>query len=132
MIRNVNAVVLFVQDFETSLAFYRDALGLEVAVHEPEFAAFRMHDQDFALNPLAKGADMVGLDISAFGGQPGHMARAMLCATVDDVDTLYTQYKANGVPFIKAPVDRYWGYRTAYFRDPDGNIWELRQPIAQQ
>lgn len=132
MIRNINAVVLFVADFDVSLAFYRDRLGLEVVVQEPDFAAFRMHDQDFALNPLANGADMVGLDISAFGGQPGQMARAMLCATVDNVDALYAQYMANGVPFIKAPVDRYWGYRTAYFRDPDGNIWELRQPIATE
>lgn len=132
MFRNINAVVLFVQDFDTALTFYRDALGLEVVVLEPTFAAFKMHEQDFAINAITEGAAMIGVDLSAFESETGRLDRVLLCATVEDVDALYAQYTANGVTFTGAPVDKPWGYRVAYFRDPEGNIWELRQPIEVQ
>jgi uncharacterized glyoxalase superfamily protein PhnB len=37
--------------------------------------------------------------------------------------------KDRGVAFTKPPVDQEWGYRTVYFADPEGNIWEFRQTI---
>ena len=49
MFNHVTALVLFVQDFEKMLAFYRDTLELPVAQLEEKFVAFKMHDQDFAL-----------------------------------------------------------------------------------
>jgi uncharacterized glyoxalase superfamily protein PhnB len=53
----------------------------------------------------------------------------MLCADVADVDAVYQTLTAKGVAFIKPPIDQDWGWRTAYFADPEGNIWELRQAI---
>ena len=36
---------------------------------------------------------------------------------------------AKGVAFSQPPEDKYWGIRTAYFCDPEGNIWEFYHPI---
>jgi lactoylglutathione lyase len=127
MFNRVGAVVLYVQDFETSLKFYRDQVGLPIAVLEPKFAAFKMDNQDFALIDLADGANMVGLDVSAFEAQSGKADRVLLCVDVEDVDAAYETLKSNGVEFTKTPVDQPWGMRAAYFRDPEGNIWELRK-----
>jgi lactoylglutathione lyase len=129
MFRKVSAAVLFVQDFEKSLEFYRDRLGLEVAQLEEKFVAFKMDDQDFAINQISEGANMVGLDVAAFEAQTGKADRVLLCARVDNVDAAYETLKAKGVEFTKGPMDQYWGLRTAYFRDPEGNIWEIAQPI---
>ena len=127
MFNRVTAVVLFVRDFEKCLTFYRDALGLEVAMHEPKFAAFKMHDQDFALNEISEAAKMVGLEVEDFEMQTGGAARVMLCTRVDNVDAVYEAYQTNGVEFTRPPVDQYWGVRAAYFKDPEGNIWEIGQ-----
>jgi lactoylglutathione lyase len=122
MFQKVTAIVLFVQDFETCLTFYRDKLGLPVAQLEPKFAAFKMQDQDFAMLEISQAADMIGVGVEAFEAQTGKIDRVLLCADVENVDTVYEAFKANGVQFTKAPVDQPWGIRAAYFRDPEGNI----------
>lgn len=130
MFNRITAVVLFVQDFETCLSFYRDTLGLEVVVYEPpSFAAFKMFDQDFAINQISQAAEMVKLPVEAFEPQTGKTDRVMLCTRVEDVDAVYETLQARGVRFTQGPTDQYWGLRTAFFLDPEGNIWEIAQPI---
>ena len=31
---------------------------------------------------------------------------------------------------LKPPTTQPWGLRTAYFADPEGNLWEINQPVA--
>lgn len=132
MFNRVTAVVLFVQDFAACLAFYRDTLELEVVVLEEKFAAFKIFEQDFAINQIAHAAEMVNLPVEAFEPQTGKADRVMLCTRVDNVDATYAALLAKGVEFSKPPQDQYWGIRTVYFLDPEGNIWELAHPIAEQ
>ncbi|MBC7814576.1 MAG: VOC family protein [Burkholderiales bacterium] len=130
MFNHVSAVVLFVQDFEKCLAFYRDTLGLPVAQLEPKFAAFKMHDQDFALLHVSNAAEMVTAEID---GPPARGVNPlMLCARVQDVDAAYETLKAKGVEFTQGPTSQYWGLRTIYFKDPESNIWEFAQPLTPE
>ncbi len=129
MFNRVSAIVLFVQDFPACLTFYRDTLGLPVAQLEAKFVAFKMQDQDFALQELGQSAEMVGVDVSAFEPLSGKLVRSILCADVDDVDAIYATLSAKGVPFTRPPLAQPWGYRVAYFNDPEGNLWELRQSV---
>ena len=41
---------------------------------------------------------------------------------VEDVDGEYARLKGLGVEFVKLPATYPWGARSAWFRDPDGNI----------
>jgi lactoylglutathione lyase len=130
MIRKVNAVVLFVQELDRSMTFYRDTLGLEVVVSDDVSFAFRMEGQDFAIVALSAGVNMLNEEVLALKQGAGH--RVMLCADLEDVDATYESLTAKGVIFIKPPIDQPWGWRTAYFADPEGNIWELRESISAQ
>ncbi|MBZ0308214.1 MAG: VOC family protein, partial [Anaerolineae bacterium] len=47
------------------------------------------------------------------------------------VDTTYQTLTAKGITFIHAPKDQPWGIRAAYFADPEGNLWEIRQQLAK-
>jgi len=47
---------------------------------------------------------------------------------VKDVDAEYRRLKTLGVKFILPPTDQ-WGYRTMFFRDPDGNIVNFGCPL---
>jgi lactoylglutathione lyase len=127
MIRKVNANVLFVQDLDRVMRFYRDTLGLEVVVSDDVSYAFRMADQDFAIVHVSAGVRMLNAEVLAVQQGAGH--RVMLCADVEDIDAVYAALTAKGLAFIKPPIDQVWGWRTAYFADPEGNLWELRQSI---
>jgi uncharacterized glyoxalase superfamily protein PhnB len=56
-------------------------------------------------------------------------ATALLCAPTEDVDELYQDLESRGVNFITEPVSQPWGMRTANFKDPDGHVWEIFQPV---
>lgn len=134
MFRKIVATVLFVQDYQKCLEFYRDTLGLEVKKpYLPNFAAFQFDDeQDFAVTDLATGAAQIGIEVSAFEKQSGGVDRVMLCAMVENCDEAYETLKAKGVTFTKAPVDQPWGIRAAYFLDPEGNVWEIAHNLPKQ
>ncbi len=132
MFNKINAVVLFVDDFAKTLEFYKDKLELPVVQQEEKFAAFKMFEQNFAIQELAQSADMVGLTPADFEPQTGKSDRVMLCAYVDNVDSIYDALKAKGVAFTKGPVDQYWGIRAIYFCDPEGNVWEIAQPLNNE
>ncbi|GAB5490492.1 MAG: VOC family protein [Phototrophicaceae bacterium] len=129
MFSKVKAIVLFVEDFKTCLQFYEEILGLEVVVREEQFAAFKMDGQDFAINQLQPASEMVNVPVDHFEAQTGGVDRVMMCAEVEDVDEAYETLKAKGVQFTKAPVNQDWGIRAAYFKDPEGNIWEILKPL---
>jgi lactoylglutathione lyase len=46
---------------------------------------------------------------------------------VDDVDASFAELVRSGALPAVEPTDRPWGQRTAYVRDPDGNLVELAQ-----
>jgi len=128
LIRVVNGVVLFVQDLERCVAFYRDTVGLEVVFSDPVSVAFKMEGQDFLLLEVAAAAEMVGEE--ALGQHKGAGHEVLLCADVEDVDAAYETLTAKGIAFIRPPKDQAWGLRTAYFADPEGHLWELRHTLA--
>jgi lactoylglutathione lyase len=49
---------------------------------------------------------------------------------VADVDAAYAELVTAGAEPAALPVDRPWGQRTAYLRDPDGHLLELVQAAA--
>ena len=41
---------------------------------------------------------------------------------VVDIEAEYQRLKAMGIEFLMCPTTHSWGYRSFWFRDPDGNI----------
>lgn len=130
MFNRVAATVLFVRDLPRCVAFYRDTLGLEVTESTPELASFHMENVYFLLLTAPTAAHMVSeqpLELNLESGP-----RGMLAAGVEDIDATYNTLQARGVTFLRPPTDQTWGLRTAYFADPEGNLWEINQPIASK
>ncbi len=123
MFRKFDAAVLFVQDLSRCVAFYRNILGFDATFTDANSVAFRLEDQDFVLLKEAAAADMISEEAVSLHQGAGH--RVLLCMGVQDVVAVYESLTAKGVTFIKPPKDQPWGRRTAYFADPEGNLWEL-------
>lgn len=124
MIRSIGATVLIVNDLDKSIRFYRDTLGLEVTFSDDVSYGLRLEGQDLLLLQVAAAAEMVGE--AAIGQTTG---RVLFCAEAEDVDAEYEALKAKGVRMVNPPKDQAWGRRTAYFADPEGNLWELYKEL---
>jgi lactoylglutathione lyase len=128
MFQRVAATVLFVRDVAKCLTFYRDTLGLQITESTPELVAVHMENVYFLLLEVSAAAHMISeepIELKIEGGP-----RGLLAAGVEDVDAAYETLKAKGVTFLRPPTDQSWGLRTAYFADPEGNIWEINQPLG--
>lgn len=79
------------------------------------------------LSSLAGARDLLSDDAVAVPPLPG--VTSQLVSFVDDVDKVYADLMAKGIECIRKPIDREWRLRTAHFKDPDGHIWEIAQPI---
>ncbi len=128
MFHRVDATVLFVRDLARCLAFYRDTLGLEVKDSAPDRVGFHMENLYFLLLEVSAAAHMISeeaLELKIEGGPRGFLA-----AGVEDVDAAYQALSAKGVTFLRPPTNQPWGLRTAYFADPEGNLWEINQSLG--
>ena len=128
MFRSIIATVLFVRDLARCTAFYRDTLGLQVQESDADSVSFHMENVYFLLLEVSAAARLISeeaIELNTEGGP-----RGLLAAGVEDVDAAYESLKAKGVTFLRPPTDQSWGLRTAHFADPEGNLWEINQPIA--
>ncbi len=119
MINKLYAVCLLVQNFEKSLEFYRDQLGLTVNSTDGLYA-------DFKLGDTLLGIFQKNEAVSMFA--PGYMnsgGGCVLAYQVDDVEKSCLLLKEKGIEIFEGPKKTSWGQSVAYFKDPDNTIWEL-------
>ena len=119
--KRVGHLVINVRDMETSVKFYRDVLGFEIAVQRPDgsgtfFTCGKVH-HDLALFLAPPDAAPV---------TPGALGLNHMALQVEDFNTLkgfYQQLKDSGVE-----IDRTTDHgmsRSIYLKDPDGIGIEL-------
>lgn len=127
----INAIVLFVRKFESCKKFYEEKLGFKVKETDEGFVAFELEgEQELALMSLDTAAQMI--DTEEIQPDKEGVHRTLLAVYVDDTDKTYEELRQKGVEFVKPPVTQPWGQRTAYFKDPDGNLWEISHFISEE
>ncbi|MFI0989989.1 VOC family protein [Streptomyces exfoliatus] len=132
---NLSQCFIAVDDHDKALAFYRDALGLEVR-KDVGFEGMRwvtvgspaQPDVDIVLepplaDPSASAADRQAMaELLAKG-----LLRAVIFST-DDVDATFEHIRAAGGDVLQEPVDQPYGVRDCAFRDPAGNVVRFSKP----
>jgi catechol 2,3-dioxygenase-like lactoylglutathione lyase family enzyme len=92
-------------DYERSVAFYRDVIGLAIF---REWATGTVFFLGGGLLELSRSAGPVADD------------KFSLWLQVRDLGAEFARLQAAGVTVVEAPVDEPWGLREARIRDPDG------------
>jgi catechol 2,3-dioxygenase-like lactoylglutathione lyase family enzyme len=132
----IHVVTLAVDDLERALAFYRDGLGLESpGVGGTEFVgddqnpggAVAMFKLEGGLILSLYGRSDLAKDAGIPVGPPaaGEFSLGHAVASREAVDALLATAVAAGAEAMGAPHERPWGIYSAYFRDPDGHLWEI-------
>jgi lactoylglutathione lyase len=125
-IKDVGAVILFVADLPRSRVFYHEVLGLGVEFEDDDSVGFKIEGLAFIVLQVDRARVQLQGEPTA---TPGAGATAFLTTFTGDVDALHTKLVERGVSFFQTPTDQPWGMRTAYFKDPDGHVWEIAQPV---
>jgi catechol 2,3-dioxygenase-like lactoylglutathione lyase family enzyme len=127
-IKDVGAIILFVADLERSKSFYHDVLGLDVEFEDGESVGFKIEGLAFIVLQVDRACAQLQGEPTAI---PATGATAFLTTFVGDVDALHADLVERGIEFFQEPTDQPWGVRTAYFKDPDGHVWEIAKPIKR-
>jgi catechol 2,3-dioxygenase-like lactoylglutathione lyase family enzyme len=121
--------ILAVSDFEASLAFYRDRLGLavEAVYDEPPYATLSCAGARISLAEQGHPAeDRPGVVMAA----PADRSRAdaVLVLEVADALAVHAALAAEDVPMLAPPFRPPWGGCRFFCVDPDGYLVEIEQP----
>src|SRR5918996_4283210 len=121
--------ILAVSEFERSLAFYRDLLGLEVEAlyDDPPYATLTTAGARLSLAEQGHPAeDRPGVTMEA----PPDRSRmnALLVLEVEDCMAAHRDLLADGVEFLAEPYSPPWGGHRCFAVDPDGYLVELEEP----
>lgn len=121
-----------VNDVDESLAFYRDALGLEVrndvgsdGQRWVTLGSDAQPDLELVLSPPHAGRSQADGDAIQELLTKGVMP--MLVFSTDDLDTTFEKLRASGAEVLQEPIDQPWGPRDCAFRDPSGNMIRINQ-----
>ncbi|MES1212142.1 MAG: VOC family protein [Leifsonia sp.] len=121
-----------VNDVEESIAFYRDALGLDI-IQDVSSGGHRWLTFGTDSQP---GLGIVLSDPHAGRSQADGDALQELLAkgtlpnivfSTDDLDAAFERVRASGAEVLQEPVDQGWGPKDCAFRDPSGNMVRISQ-----
>jgi lactoylglutathione lyase len=121
--------ILAVSDFDRSLAFYRDLLGLEVeALYEdPPYATFTVAGARLSLAEQGHRAeDRPGVTMAA--PDDASQANVVIVFEVSDARATYAELDSRGARFLAEPYEPPWGGARFFCVDPDGYLVEIEQP----
>jgi catechol 2,3-dioxygenase-like lactoylglutathione lyase family enzyme len=119
---SISAITLFVEDLDAAKRFYGEVFGLTIAFEDDASAVFDFGNTIINLLTVEAAHDLIS-PVAVASRDAG--ARMQFTIPVDDVDAMCAQLAERGVELLNGPMDRPWGIRTASFRDPGGQIWEI-------
>ena len=119
MINKLYAVCLLVTDFDKSLHFYQNILGLKLNSQDNKYADFKLGDTLIAIFQKDDATVMF---------PEKHMAKSggvALAFQVKDINKACEELKSKGINIFEGPKMTTWGQEVAYFKDLDNHIWEI-------
>ncbi|MCU4746709.1 MULTISPECIES: VOC family protein [Streptomyces] len=132
----ISQCFIAVDDHDQAIAFYRDALGLEVR-NDVSFEGMRwvtvgspaQPGVSIVLEPPLADPNASPEDRQAMAEL---MAKGMLGGVIfatGDCDATFERISAAGGEVLQEPMDQPYGVRDCAFRDPAGNLLRFKQPL---
>jgi predicted enzyme related to lactoylglutathione lyase len=123
-------------DVDAAVAFYRDALGLEV-VNDVPYGEFRW--VTLATPGSSVGQIVISQPHAGRSEQEGDQIASLVALgafgpivfDTDDLDSAFEKARASGLgEVLQEPMDQGWGVRDCAFRDPAGNMVRVGEKQA--
>jgi lactoylglutathione lyase len=122
-VASLDYVILYVDDLERSLSFYRVLLGVVGTRRSETYAELVLENCRLGFYLREAAPDLLGRSSEGSGAE--------LLFLVEDVDAEADRLRSAGVRILSGPIDRPWGHRTVHVEDPDGHVVELAREIPR-
>ena len=119
---------LTVKDASRALNFYKDALGAEEVFRLPTPQGGVAHAEFMIGNTRIYISDE-SAEWHAFAMPEGAMASCLFSILTEDCERSYNRAIKAGAVSLCAPMNQFWGTRSALIKDPYGYRWSLNQRI---
>ena len=120
--RAITAITLFTEDLLETKRFYEAVFRSPIVFEDDVSAVFNFGNTLVNLLSITAAPELIAPAALASANAG---SRGVLTITVDDVDATCAILATAGVTLLNGPMDRPWGIRTASFKDPSGQIWEI-------
>jgi catechol 2,3-dioxygenase-like lactoylglutathione lyase family enzyme len=133
-VMGIDTVAIVVKDRRKAIAWYRDLLGIPVyyiGPNDPNASTGEGTPEDPGhWIELGPGRPGTRIHLCELGGatEPGASGITFL---TDDIRADYERMTAKGVVFRSPPERMDWGEWLCEFEDPDGNVFDLKQPVDE-
>lgn len=123
--QRVSLVTLGAKNLQELRRFYQQ-LGWEEGMHSSDgYAVFKTAGVILSLFPLEELLKDMGMENGSIQEGFKGLTLAVNVNEPVEVDSAIELAKEAGARILREPSDAFWGGRTAYFADPENNIWEI-------
>ena len=106
-------------------AFYQSLGWEETSISSDHYAVFKTAGVLLSLFPVEELAKDAGIEIAQSTETYRPVAFAINVEQPEQVDSTIERIRDVGGKILREPSDAFWGGRTAYFSDPENNLWEV-------
>lgn len=123
---NFASIRIITDDIDRLVEFYEQVTGMAAERPAPVFAEFVMPTCTLAIGHSST-AQLFGADSVVAASN----RTVIMEFCVDDVDAEYVRLQPLVGDWVQEPTTMPWGNRSILFRDPDGNLVNLFQPVTE-
>lgn len=120
-------IILYVSDFEKTMHFYKDILGLSVKMQQGTYVEFDTGATTLSINTRQSVREEIGLAVPAVTTSTQTFEIGFV---VEDVAATIEELRGQGVTIIQEPMTKPWGQVVSYVADPDGHYIEICTAVA--
>jgi predicted enzyme related to lactoylglutathione lyase len=123
---NLVSIRIITDDVARLVTFYERVTGVTASWANDDFAELRTTSGTLALGSTRT----VGL-FGPGAARPGANRSAIVEFLVADIEAEFAALRAWVPEFVTEPTTMPWGNRALLFRDPDGNLVNLFEPVTE-
>ncbi|MCM3439454.1 VOC family protein [Metabacillus halosaccharovorans] len=125
VLQRVSLLTIGAYDLPVLRSFYQQLGWEETEFSSDTYAAFKTAGVILTLFPVEELAKDAGIEITPSEKGFRGVTFAINVDTPEQVDATIGEVRSTGARILREPGDAFWGGRTAYFADPENNLWEV-------
>ena len=125
VLQRISLITIGAFNLPTLRSFYKNLGWEETETSSDNYAAFKTAGVILSIFPIEELAKDAGIEITRSVDTFRGVTFAINVDKPEEVDTTIDAIRKAGGNILREPSDAFWGGRTAYFSDPENNLWEI-------
>lgn len=125
VLQRVSLITIGAVNLPILRSFYKGLGWEETEISSDNYAVFKTVGVLLSIYPIEEMAKDAGVEITKSIDTFHGVTFAINVDIPEEVDTTVDTIRKIGGRILTEPSDAFWGGRTAYFADPENNLWEI-------